>query len=735
MKPEGYESGISSIGLFDYWRGIWKRKWLVLIVAGAVFGATIWNTSRSVPVYEAAASIRLLGSSSYVVLDRPQSGGVLIPTPIGLASGIEIIKSRMIAARTAIRLQKHYTMMPLPPGTFFEISDVLITETARPGEYTLNFTDDVGNYVVLDPNGRQIGAGRPGQAFSAAEISFTISNVSSKAGMAAQIVFHSLPALADHLRNALTLSADPETNLIRLRVRANDPQEAARIANAFGEIYGEFTREEKILHLQNMRRFLKEHIEGMRQELLKAGEVVAESGIQKREAESIAGLLAGDQAISPGASSKNIATTLLSLEVQRATLFYRYAANHPLIDQIDREIANLRNRLGKHLRVGQQDIKLRDLIRDAQSKAALYAGMVQREWEASIAEASETGSARIIDRAIPSSTPIAPNVQRNLTFGGMLALSLGLGLALLLNFLDTSVKDVKDIEEGVRLPTFGVIPQITNGSRSYLANLRGRKGRGDDLTGFLVGIDGKTNWAAEAYRSLRTNLQFALPEAPVCVFLFTSPGPSEGKSLTVANLAITLGHLDKRVLIVDADFRRSTQGKLFQIPMGSGLSEVLSQNHSWRDVIQSTLNKRMDIMPCGRTPPNPADLLAGSALSAFLDEAKQHYDIILIDSPPVLLYTDACVIGPLVNGVFLVVRADVTARETIVRAQSLLGAVNARVIGAILNGVTRADQLRYYAYYHDHEDDPSDSETAGKKIHWMRLKDNVRRFLSRISRI
>jgi capsular exopolysaccharide synthesis family protein len=230
-------------------------------------------------------------------------------------------------------------------------------------------------------------------------------------------------------------------------------------------------------------------------------------------------------------------------------------------------------------------------------------------------------------------------------------------------------------------------------------------------------------------------MEFAIPEAPARAFLFTSAGPGEGKSLTVANLAIAMSQMGRRVLVIDADLRNSTQHKLFELAGQPGLTEVLTKKFSWRDARASTGVENLDVIPCRQVPPNPAELLGGQAMRGLLEEAKLEYDVVLVDSPPVLLFTDACVLAPLVNGVLLVVRASVGTPEAIARGQALLQGVRGKVVGAILNAIP-SEGIPHYGFYGYHRYySPDDTEETKLLTNWEKIKDLARDILSRARRI
>lgn len=733
MNSEEFEKPVE---FQDYFKQIWKRKRIVIVLALGVLGVSLWHTLRTEPLYEAEATMQLVAPSAPGRLLDPLA--LTASNILGL-SEIEIIKSRFVAERAAVKAQRHYELLPLPPGLSLQVSHVEVGSNSIPGVYTITFIDAT-SYRVVNPQGRFVGVGRTGQPFGTEGASFTISSAGAKSGDSVRILLHPLRSVAEALQAKFSVVPIKNTNLVTLSARANDPQEAARVANAFADSYAEFTREQKVRHLSNMRGFLEKQIDVFRKDILDMKQALAQKALQKTGPESVMEYVIR-MPEAPGYASRltspkqTLVQRLFDLELTRATLLYQYGPDHNVIRRIDSEIGDLRNRLVKQFKGEKQNIPVHDLAIELQLKLSTYNSMIQKQYEVQLAEIGESPSVGVIDRALPPEFPIEPSVTKNLLIGSALGLSLGVALALFLGYLDQSVKDVKDLEDRVGLPAFGVIPEILGESRGIKRWLsRERRDDLPDLRRCLVGFDGVGSRTVEAYRSLRTNIQFAIPEAPTRAFLITSPGPGEGKSLTVANLAISMSQMERRVLLVDADLRRPVQEKYFALPRDTGLTNLLAKNLSWRDVIRpvhTAADRKIDVISGGPLPPNPAELLSGQTFGVFLEEAKQEYDVVLIDSPPVLIYTDACVLAPLVNGVFLVVRAGVTDPEAILRAQSLLGAVNGKVVGAILNAVPHDDGFGYYRYYDYHYADDERSDGEG----WRRLRRATRRILSHIRKI
>lgn len=216
---------------------------------------------------------------------------------------------------------------------------------------------------------------------------------------------------------------------------------------------------------------------------------------------------------------------------------------------------------------------------------------------------------------------------------------------------------------------------------------------------------------SEAYRTLRTNIQFSSFDKEIKVLHITSAGPGEGKSTTVANLAVTFGQAGKNVLILDCDFRRPSQHKIFNLPNIRGLTNLLVEDLPLEELVQETKAERIHVLTTGPLPPNPAELVGSKKLGDFLKQLKEStkYDIILVDSPPVLAVADALLLSSHVDGTLMVLSACEVNRDLARQARDALLNVKANIIGAVLNRVKKNDSYSYYYYYY------GEGERSGKK--------------------
>lgn len=205
---------------------------------------------------------------------------------------------------------------------------------------------------------------------------------------------------------------------------------------------------------------------------------------------------------------------------------------------------------------------------------------------------------------------------------------------------------------------------------------------------------------SEAYRTLRTNIQFSNIDEQIQTIMVTSAGPGEGKSTTSSNLAVTYAQSEKNTLLIDCDLRKPTAHRTFMLSNRWGVSNLLAQLCDIDDVIQPTYIPGLSVIPSGPVPPNPSEMLGSKRMTSLLEELKARYDMIIIDSPPTLAVTDAQIIASKCDGVLLVLDSGRVKRDAAIKMKSNLERVNAKILGVVLNNIKRKQGEEYYYYYY-----------------------------------
>ena len=342
------------------------------------------------------------------------------------------------------------------------------------------------------------------------------------------------------------------------------------------------------------------------------------------------------------------------------------------------------------------------LKREAEANKTLYDGMLTKLKEANIAGALKSSDIRVVDPAMIPSTPTRPAKTRNVALAIIVGLVGGIGLALLREYLDNTVKTPDDIETLSRLPSLAVVPAFSesngNGRRGLL---KGVSSNGYDKRIELVAQHLPKSQMSEAFRALRTALLLSQPDHPPQVILVTSALPREGKTTAAANLAVTLAQLGDSTLLIDADLRKPGVGRLLNMTDGkyAGLSSYLAGVSSL-DLVTVPHHSipNLAAIPTGPLPPNPADLLSSHKLADAIAELRGKFKFIVIDSPPIMAATDAVILSVQVDGVLLVVRSGETPKEAFTRTRDLLVSVKCRLLGVVLNAVDSSAPDYYYSY-------------------------------------
>src|SRR5215217_5480543 len=376
--------------------------------------------------------------------------------------------------------------------------------------------------------------------------------------------------------------------------------------------------------------------------------------------------------------------------------------------------------LDEHLSVEQEpntqwiQVYYRDSSPERAQRVANAIGDVFSKQVSDVSPSANAITATVWERAVVPSEPVTPKPMRNGLLALALGLVLGIGLAFLLEYLDDSWNSPAEMEQVSGAPTFGIIPELKGhtsqkgaggmGQSLLKTGLRqaGREAETDELPGRLMTALDPTSAAAEAYRTLRTNLLYgAFLDEPAKVVVLTSPGPGEGKSTTCANLGVVLAQAGKNTLILDCDFRKPVIHRLFGFRNVRGVVDALvgerKLQENWKEPMEG-----LKVVPVGPIPPNPTELLGTRRFSELLASLREEFDYVLIDAPPVGMVSDPAILATQGDGVLLVSDAQHTRKGSVRQAMRSLEAVGAPVLGTVMNNVEvpKGNTYYYYGYAH-----------------------------------
>jgi polysaccharide biosynthesis transport protein len=353
--------------------------------------------------------------------------------------------------------------------------------------------------------------------------------------------------------------------------------------------------------------------------------------------------------------------------------------------------------------MSEKMIQYNILKREAEANKALYDSLQTKLKEAEISSGLKSSNIRIVDPAMVPSAPSRPAKARNIALAFLVGLVGGIGLALLREYMDNTVKTPDDIETLVGLPSLAVVPAFEGheGTVTRSGFFKTASSNGHQKRIELVAQHLPKSQMSEAFRALRTALLLSQADRPPQVILVTSALPREGKTTAAANLAVTLAQLGDKTVLVDADLRKPGVGRLLNLGSAKypGLSSYLA-GVSTLDVVTvpHPVIPNLAAIPTGPLPPNPADLLSSHRLVEAIVELRKKYKFVVIDSPPIMAATDAVILSVQTDGVLLVVRSGQTPKEAFTRARELLVSVKAPMLGVVLNAVDSSAPDYYYSY-------------------------------------
>ena len=600
-------------------------------------------------------------------------------------------------------------------------------------------------------------------------------------------------AVVERIKGMTSAEAEPGTNIVNIMVVGSDPYDTEKTANAFAKAFRAFNIEQKNKQIFETKKFIESQLSVSSRQLKRAEENLrtfeesntiisldaqtaalinrittldTELDRLKRNRHEIQELLnsIAQAEVSPqdvqtrfspavkGSPVETLGIQLRELVLKRQDLLFEFTEKHPLVLEVNGQISNvlreikneletllarleakesgIRERLealtAENQSIPKKALELARLQRELTLQTDLYSQLKARYQETQIKASGQIDEVTIIRPAILPQSPInIPSKAMIIVTGLLMGLVIGIVFTFIADTFDTSIGTIEDVENLLNIPVLGVIPfwEKEEGSRRY-----GRSARHQDL---VAHFDPKS-LAAEAFRSLRTNLRFISIDRSGKSFLITSSFVQEGKTANVVNLALSMAQAGDKVLLVEGDLRKPLVHKMFGIDKSPGLTDYVLGNYNWRDItititdvmlgeyqIEDILRTpgldNLNIITAGTNPPNPSEILRSPRFKAFLADAYEEYDFIFVDAPPVLPVADATEIATLVDGVILVYKVGAIARGILNRAKLTLDNVNAKVLGVILNNVKPEmgpDYFKYHAHYYY----GPPSETGGETV-------------------
>ena len=702
------------------------HKWLIIIITLLFAGVGYLQGQLATPIYQSNALVQVERRSTVSPFGDVSNviGGETLNTPAEL----QILQSRMVLGQVVDRLERDVIIRPvelpyianfverrgIPRPAFmvgqphiwgnesidvprFELSD------RRRGQQILVERLDDDRYRVL-LNGMPVGTGQIGQpeTFLDGDLGLTVDSFEAALGGRFELMKQhrnsAIGSIGGRLQIEEVGGRGSTTGMLRMTMVGPDTQEITRTLDAVAETFLMQNVERQSAQAQQSLEFLEQQAPELRSQLVGAEESLNEYR---------AGLDSVDLSSEAQAAIQRyieLETRLNELEFQEAELAQRYTPSHPSYQallrqkrQIVQDRAELNARVNE-LPAAQQEVVRR--TRDVEVTQAIYVNVLNKIQELQVARAGTIGNVRIIDQAVVSGM-VSPNRPRLLILATMLGLILSVGLVLIRELLRRGVTSPEQIE-AAGIPVYATVPLSSAQSRlTRRIRRKGLKQSKSVVTGVLAERD-PADLSIEAIRGLRTSLHFALLEGCNNRIMITGSSPEVGKSFLSINLSSVFAQAGKRVLLVDADLRRGYLHSAFELDASPGLSDYLAGQCELADIIHPTGIDNFHMISRGKVAPNPSELLMQSRLAEAMVALSERFDLVLVDTPPMLAVTDASVVGKHCDTTLLVARFEKNPVREIKAAKRRLEDNGINVRGAVLNAVERKPSTAsgHYGYYH-----------------------------------
>lgn len=670
----------------------------LLALIYALFATPIYQADALIQVEQKQGNAILSNLSQILPSGQPQS-----------APEIALLQSRMILGKTVadlnLQAQVKQDYFPLfgrgwsrlmgeKPGTINVTRLYIPNNGDETPELKVTVVDDV-NYKVI--YGDLELKGRVGELLNEKGISLKIESMDSQPGVSFSVSYISkLKAIAD-LQNTFTVAdLGKDTGMLNLSLMGDNPEQIRNIVDSISHNYLSQNIARQAAQDAKSLEFLNAQLPKVRGEL-----DVAEDKLNqyRRQKDSVDLSLEAKSVLE---QIVNVDNQLNELTFRESEISQLYTKEHPTYKALMEKRKTLQDEKGKlNERVSampktQQEI-LR-LSRDVESGQAVYMQLLNRQQELSIAKSSAIGNVRIIDEAVTETKPVKPIKIIILLVGIVLGMVVSVGMVLLRVFLRRGIESPEQLEE-VGINVYASIPVSENFAKKALQT-GWKKKTESEIQGFLA-VENPADLAIEAIRGLRTSLHFAMMEARNNVLMISGASPNAGKTFVSTNLAAVVAQTGKKVLLIDTDMRKSYTHKLFEVSNDNGLCDILSGKIDIGRAIKTIKQAGFDFISRGVVPPNPAELLMHRRFGELVDWASQNYDIVILDTPPILAVTDAAIIGHYAGTTLLVARFEQNTVKELEVSFKRFDQSGVIAKGCILNGVVKKASS-YYGYGYSH---------------------------------
>ena len=674
VSPDNDDDSINLLDLVDI---VLEQRWIIAIITAVslVLGAAY--AFMATPIYEANTLIQVEdvkgGALGALLGDSATAFDVRSPA----TAEIEILRSRMVVGQAAENLNLAISTDPA-----LQIARFQPPLSLEGKAFTVSVTES--GYRLTGPDGKALGNGRWGEV-----LKFTHANeagellalsASATPGKDFELKRVSSLSTAEALQRQLVIKEQgKQSGVIQVSLQHPDPVRAARILNEIGSLYVRQNINRKAAEAEKTLAFLNGQLPNMKKEL----ESAEGRFNQFRGEKKVFDLGSEAQALLQQGTGLQVRRQ--ELQQKRQELLARFTEEHPAVKAIDAQIKELSSQMAALESRTRQfpgiERELLRLTRDVKVNNELYTGLLNSLQQLRLVKEGKVGSVRVIDTAAIPETPVKPKRLVILLMGGLLGLMAGAGAGLLRHHLRAGIRSADEIEQKTGLSVYANVP-LSPRQPALDQAIQARQGGTHLLT-----VADPADLSVESLRSLRTALQFAMLHAPNRVIMITGTTPGIGKSFISANLAAIMAATGKRVLLIEADMRKGHLHDVFGVKRSPGLSELVANIQPLEPVLRPQVVAGLDLIPGGAIPPNPAELLLSLSTGDWLQRLQDQYDLVLIDTPPVLAVSDACVLAQRTGTVLLVARAEITTLSELQETAKRLTQAGGSVRGVVFNGL------------------------------------------------
>ena len=713
-------------------------KWLIILVTLIISFFGVAKSFLDIPIYKADAMLQVKEHSQTLAGLDPFTGSLENNIPV--MTEIGIIKSRMILGKTVknmnldiIAKPKYYPVIGEVIARYFQKQnqdnivskplfgqfsyawggeEIQVEEITIPADWEneeLTLVAGAKGRFQLIHDGELILKGEVGKLArkqlkdSQEPISIFVSLLKSRPNTQFVITRQSRSIAIGQLKHNLTVREEGKNSgLLELTLESHNPELAVQVLNEISNIYVQQNVDHKSAESQKTLAFLEDQLPTLKVELEAANNILNEYKNRKGS-------------IDLDVETKNILDSVVDtktqetlLQQQRDELRQRYTEAHPSVVATDKQIARLQKQIRSHTAMVKTLPKTQQIILelsgDVEVKTNLYTTLFNNAQTLRVAKAGTVGDVRIVDYAEFPDEPIKP--KKILIIGGAFVLGLFLGIVAVFirKSMQVGIEDPDLIEKQLNIPIYATVPYSAN--QEKLTNKYHKKNSKIEVNQkSILALEANDDMAIESLRSLRTTLHFALLEAKNNIIVITGPSLGIGKSFISTNLAAIMADTGKKILLIDGDMRKGYLNKILGINRENGLSEIILNNITVEKATHTIPQANFDFIATGAIPPNPSELLLHQNFSTFLEIVSKQYDLVIIDSPPILAVTDAAIIGRMASAAFMVVKAGEHPMREIEQSVKKLFNADVNLKGIVFNA-TPVSSSRYgsrkYVYQYNY---------------------------------